>query len=109
METKRVCLQILLCWVLFQLKNYTPLVSKWLTSILRQLPTVDLVLHHISPIEGALAEMEVQGDGVPQARHQHAELTLIQIDAADLVAVWENDEGFERICGHGEEEKSDHL
>lgn len=53
--------------------------------------------------------MEVQGDGVPQARHQHAELTLIQIDAADLVAVWENDEGFERIFGHGEEEKSGHL
>lgn len=58
-----------------------------LTSILRQLPTVDLVLHHIGPIESALAEMEVQGDGVPQAWHQHTELSFIQIDAADLVAV----------------------
>lgn len=57
------------------------------TSILRQLPTIDLVLHHIGPIEGALAEVEVQGDGVPQARYQHTELSFIQINAADLVAV----------------------
>ncbi len=62
-------------------------ILQMLTSILRQLSTVDLVLHHISPIEGALAEMEVKGDGVPQAWHQHAELSFIQIDAADLVAV----------------------
>lgn len=58
-----------------------------LTSILRQLPPIDLVLHHISPIEGALAEMEVQGNGVPQAWYQHAELSFIQINATDLVAV----------------------
>lgn len=71
-----------------------------LTSILWQLPTIDLVLHHISPIEGTLVEMEVQGNGVPQAWYQHTELPFIQINAADLVAVWENDEGFERICGN---------
>lgn len=41
--------------------------------------------------------MEVQGNGVPQARHQHAELSLVEIDAADLVAVGEDDKGLERI------------
>lgn len=58
-----------------------------LTSILGQFPTIDLVLHNISPIEGALAEMEVQGNGVPQARYQHTELSFIQINAPDLVSV----------------------
>ena len=69
-----------------------------LTSVLRELPAVDLVLHHVGPVEGVLGEVEVQGDGVPEARHQHAELSLVQVDAADLVAVREDDEGFERIC-----------
>lgn len=68
------------------------------TSILRKLPTIDLILHNISPIEGALAEMEVQGYGVSQAWYQDTELAFIQINAADLVTVRENDEGFERIC-----------
>lgn len=48
-----------------------------LTAVLRQFSTIDLVLHHIRPIEGALVEMEVQGDGVPQAWYQHAELSLV--------------------------------
>lgn len=73
------------------------------TSILRKLPTIDLVLHNISPIEGALAEMEVQGDGVPQAWYQHTELPFVQINAADLMAVGENDKRLERICGHERE------
>lgn len=58
-----------------------------LTPILRQLPTIYLILYHVRPVEGALAEMEVQGDGVPQTWHQHAELSLIEINAADLVSV----------------------
>ena len=58
-----------------------------LTSILGQLPAIDLVLHHIRPIEGALTDMEVQSNGVPQARYQHTELSFIQINAADLMAV----------------------
>lgn len=58
-----------------------------LTSIFRELPPINLILHHIRPIEGALVEMEVQGNRVPQTRYQHAELSLIQIDAADLMAV----------------------
>lgn len=57
------------------------------TSIFRELPAINLILYHIRPIEGALVEMEVQGNGVPQARYQHTELSLIQIDAADLMAV----------------------
>jgi len=63
------------------------IVLKMLTAILGQLPTIDLVLNHISPIKGALADMEVQGNGVSQARYQHTELSFIQINAADLVAV----------------------
>lgn len=47
--------------------------------------------------------MEVQGDSVPQARNQHAELPFVQIDAADLVAVRENNKRLERICGHQRE------
>lgn len=35
-----------------------------LTSILRQFPTIDLVLHYISPIEGTLAKMEIKGNGI---------------------------------------------
>lgn len=69
-----------------------------LTAVLRQFPTIDLILHHIRPIEGTLVEMEVQRNGVPQAWHQHAELSLVQIDAADLVAVGEDDKRLERIC-----------
>lgn len=69
----------------------------FLTSIFRQLSTIDLVLHHVGPVEGALVEVEVQGDGVPQTGHQHTELTLVQVDATDLVPVRENDEGLERV------------
>lgn len=58
-----------------------------LTSVLRQLPAVDLVLHHVGPIEGALAEVEVQGDGVSEAGDQNTELSFVQVDAADLMAV----------------------
>lgn len=42
--------------------------------------------------------MEVQGNGVSQSWYQHAELSFVQIDAADLVAVGEDDKGLERIC-----------
>lgn len=43
--------------------------------------------------------MEVQSDGVSEARHQHAELSLVQVDATDFMTVRENYEGFEWICG----------
>lgn len=69
----------------------------FLTSIFRQFASIDLVLHYVGPVEGALVEVEVQGDGVPQAGHQNAELALVQVDAADLVPVGENDEGLERV------------
>lgn len=74
--------------------THTPI---FLTSVFRQLPTIDLVLHYVGPVEGALVEVEVQGDGVPQAGHQHTELALVQVDATDLVPVGENDEGLERV------------
>lgn len=57
------------------------------TAILGKVPTIDLVLHHIGPIERILAEMEVQGNGVPQARYQHTEFSFIQINSTDLVAI----------------------
>lgn len=68
-----------------------------LTSIFRQFAAIDLVLHHVGPVEGALVEVEVQGDGVPQAGHQDTELPLVKVDATDLVSVGENDEGLERV------------
>lgn len=68
-----------------------------LTSVVGQLAAVDLVLHHVSPVQGALVEVEVQGDGVPQAGNQDAELALVQVNPSDLVAVGEDDEGLEGI------------
>lgn len=68
-----------------------------LTSVVRQFAAVDLVLHYVSPVQGALVEVKVQGNGVSQARNQHTELPLVQVDASDLVAVGEDDEGLEGI------------
>ena len=76
-----------------------------LTAVVGQRAAVDLVLHHVGPVQHALVEVEVQGDGVPQARHQHAELALVQVDASDLVPVGEDDEGLERVCRR--EERND--
>lgn len=67
------------------------------TSVVQQLPAVDLVLHHIGPVEGALAEVEVQGDGVAQAGHQNAVVAFVKVDAPDLVAVGEDDEWLEGV------------
>lgn len=72
-------------------------VTGCLTSILRQFPTVDLVLHDISPVQGALVEVEVKGNGVPQAWYQHTELPLVKLNPSDLMAVGEDDERLERI------------
>lgn len=69
------------------------------TSVVQQLPAVDLVLHHIGPVEGALAEVEVQGDGVAQAGHQNAVVAFVKVDAPDLVAVGEDDEWLEGVWG----------
>lgn len=69
------------------------------TSVVQQLPAVDLVLHHISPVEGALAEVEVQGDGVAQTGHQNAVVPFVKVDAPDLMAVGEDDEWLEGIWG----------
>lgn len=52
-------------------------VLRMLTPIFRQLPSIDLILYHVSPIEGTLTEMEVQGDGVSQAWYQHTKLALV--------------------------------
>lgn len=38
------------------------------TPILEQLSSVDFVLHHIGPVQRALVEVEVQGNGVAQPR-----------------------------------------
>lgn len=75
----------------------TRLLCDWLTSVVGQFAAVDLVLYHVSPVQGALVEVEVQGDGVPQAGNQHAELPLVQVDASNLVAVGEDDEGLKGI------------
>ena len=58
-----------------------------LTSILRKLSTIDLVLHHVSPVKGTLVEMEVKSNGVSEAGYQHAELSLVQVNATDLMAI----------------------
>ena len=71
--------------------------SRPLTSVLRQLAAVDLVLHHICPIEGVLAEVEVQGDGVPQARHQDTELPLVEVNTPDLMTIGEDDKRLEGV------------
>lgn len=72
-------------------------VANWLTSIFRQFPAVDLVLHDISPVKGALVEVEVQGDGVPQAWYKHIELPFVKLNPSDLMAVGEDDERLEGI------------
>ena len=68
-----------------------------LTSVLREFPPVDLVLHHVRPVKGALVQVEVQGDGVPQPGDQHTELPLVEVNPPDLMAVGEDDEGLEGI------------
>lgn len=70
-----------------------------ITSIVQQLPPVDFVLHHIGPVEGALAEVEVQGNGVAQSRHQDTVVSFVQVDAADLMAVGKDDEWLEGVWG----------
>ena len=68
-----------------------------LTSVLREFSPIDLVLHHVSPVKGAMVQVEIQGDGVPQPRDQHAELSLVEVNPPDLMAVGEDDEGLEGI------------
>jgi len=70
-----------------------------LTTIIRQFPTVDLVLYDISPVQGALVEVEVQGNRVPEAWNQHTELPLVKINPSNLMAVGKDDERLERIWG----------
>ncbi len=36
------------------------------TAAIRQLPTVNFVLYDVGPVQQALAEMEIQSDGVPE-------------------------------------------
>lgn len=67
------------------------------TSRLWQPPPVDLILHHVGPVQQAAAEVEVQGDGVPQARHQQAVISLVQIYPSYLVTDGENDKSLEGI------------
>ena len=67
------------------------------TSVVQQFPAVDLVLHHVGPVEGAMAEVEVQGDGVAQAGNQHAVVPFVEVNAPDLVAVGEDDERLEGV------------
>lgn len=69
------------------------------TPVLKQLSPVDFVLHHVSPVQRALVEVEVQGDGVAQPRDQDAVVTPVQVNAADLMAVGEYDEWLEGVWG----------
>lgn len=41
--------------------------------------------------------MEVQGDGVAQAGHQDAVVPFVKVNAPDLMAVGEDDEGLEGV------------
>lgn len=77
--------------------NIIYIINIYLTPIFRKFSAIDFVLHHVCPVEGALVEVEVQSDGVPQAGHQDTELTLVQVDATDLVPVGENNEGLEWV------------
>lgn len=72
-------------------------VTSWPTSVFRQLPTIDLVLHNVGPVQGALVEMEVQSNCVPEAWYEHAELSLVKVDPSDLMPIGEDDERFEGI------------
>lgn len=67
------------------------------TARLRQPPPVDLILHHVGPVQEAAAEVEVQGDGVPQARHQQAVVSLVEVYPSYLVTDGENNESLEGI------------
>lgn len=68
------------------------------TSIFRQLPTIDLVLYHIGPVQGALVEVEVQSNCVPQSWYEHAEFSLVKVNPPDLVPIGKDDKRFEGIC-----------
>lgn len=69
------------------------------TPILKQLSPVDFVLHHVGPVQRALVEVEVQGNGVAQPGDQDAVVTPVQVNAADLMAVGEYDERLEGVWG----------
>lgn len=58
--------------------------------------SVDLILHHICPVEQAVIKVEVQGDGVPQPRHQQAVVSLVKVYPSYLVSDWEN---YKRLKG----------
>lgn len=58
--------------------------------------SVDLILHHICPVEQAAIKVEVQGDGVSQPRHQQAVVPLMKVYPSYLVSDWEN---YERLKG----------
>lgn len=73
------------------------LLARCLTSIFGEFPPIDLVLHDISPVQRALAQVEVKGNGVSQARYQHAEFSLVKIDSSDFVPVGEYDKRLEGI------------
>jgi hypothetical protein len=75
----------------------SPRQGQAVTSIVQQLPAVDLVLHHVSPVEGTLAEVEVQGNGVAQARNQDTVVPFVKVNAPDLVAVGEDNEWLEGV------------
>lgn len=58
--------------------------------------SVDLILHHICPVEQAVIKVEVQGNGVPQPRHQQAVVSLVKVYPSYLVSDWEN---YKRLKG----------
>ena len=67
------------------------------TSGVEQLPSVDLVLHYVSPVEETLGEVEVQGDGISQPGDQKTVVPPVEIYAPDLVADGEDYEGLKGI------------
>lgn len=82
---------------LCNIKSQRAVATCCLTSIFRQFPTVDLVFHNISPVQGALVEVKVQSNGVPQAWYKHTELPLVKLNPSDLMTVGENDERLEGV------------
>lgn len=72
------------------------------TTRLGEPSSVDLILHHICPVEQAVIKVEVQGDGVPQPRHQQAVVSLMKVYPSYLVSDWENYKRLKGIWTRGE-------
>lgn len=69
----------------------------FITSGVWELSPVDLILHHVGPVEQTAVEVEVESDGVAKAGHEQAVVTFMKVDSSDLVPNREDNEGLKGI------------